>query len=94
MNFSNGVQYWKKQLFIKKSFGNIGCSPSNEHFKFVSGIEVVFEPNSGRKNLFLSACYCWDSNFPFVRWTKNLNLMELLVMMISFGVLLSSFQSS
>ena len=37
------------------------------------------EHNSVSKNLFLSACFCWDSRL-YVRWTKNLSLVEPLVM--------------
>ena len=56
---TSGALYWMKQLFIieSKSVKN-GCSLSNEHFSIVTGIEIVI---SVRKNLFLSACFCWDS---------------------------------
>ena len=30
-------------------------------FRLYSGLEMSFEHNSVRKNLFLSACFCWDS---------------------------------
>ena len=30
-------------------------------FRLYSGLKVSFEHNSVRKNLFLSACFCWDS---------------------------------
>ena len=34
---------------------------SHEHFPTVPGMKRSFEHNSFRKNLFLSACFCWDS---------------------------------
>ena len=40
---------------------------------------MTFKHNSVRKNLFLSACFCWDSGFLYVKWTKKLNLMDSLV---------------
>ena len=30
-------------------------------FPLYSGLKVSFEHNSVRKNIFLSACFCWDS---------------------------------
>ena len=30
-------------------------------FRFHPGLKVSFEHNSVHKNLFLSACFCWDS---------------------------------
>ena len=30
-------------------------------FRFCPGFEMSFEHNSVRENLFLSACFCWDS---------------------------------
>ena len=30
-------------------------------FRLYPGLKVSFEHNSVRKNLFLSACFCWDS---------------------------------
>ena len=31
--------------------------------RLLSGLKMSFEHNSVRKNLFLSACFCWDSRF-------------------------------
>ena len=31
-------------------------------FQLYPGIKTTFEHNSVRKNLFLSACFCWDSS--------------------------------
>ena len=45
-------------------------------FRLYPGLKMTFEHNSVRKNLFLNACFCWDStlflreiyqNFKFVR---------------------------
>ena len=33
-------------------------------FRLYPGLKMSFEHNSVRKNLFLSACFCWDSRFP------------------------------
>ena len=30
-------------------------------FRLYPGLKMSFEPKSVRKNLFLSACFCWDS---------------------------------
>ena len=30
-------------------------------FRLYSGLKMSFEHNSVSKNLFLSACFCWDS---------------------------------
>ena len=32
-------------------------------FRLYPGLKMSFEHNSARKNLFLSACFCWDSRF-------------------------------
>ena len=59
---TSGALYGMKQLFIinTNSVKN-GCSFPHEHFPIVPGIKMSFEHNSVRKNLFLSACFCWDS---------------------------------
>ena len=33
-------------------------------FRLYPGLKMSFEHNSVRKNLFLSACFCWDSRLP------------------------------
>ena len=40
---------------------------------------MTFKDISVRKNLILSACFCWDSGL-YVKWTKNLILLDSLVM--------------
>ena len=32
-------------------------------FRLYPGLKISFEHNSVQKNLFLSACFCWDSRF-------------------------------
>ena len=51
-----------KQLFIIKTNSvKNGRSLSTDHFSIVPGLKLSFEHNSVRKNLSLSACFCWDS---------------------------------
>ena len=33
-------------------------------FRLYPGLKLSFDHNSVRKNLFLSACFCWDSRLP------------------------------
>ena len=33
------------------------------NIRLYPGLKISFEQNSVRKNLFLSACFCWDSRF-------------------------------
>ena len=35
------------------------------------GLEMSFEHNSVRKNLFLSACLCWDSRLSLPEWDQK-----------------------
>ena len=35
------------------------------------GLKLSFEHNSVRKNLFLSACFCWDSRFSLREMDKK-----------------------
>ena len=49
-------------------------------FRLYPRLKMTFEHNSVRKNLFLGARFCWDSRLPYVRWIKNLNLVDSLVM--------------
>ena len=55
---TSGALYWMKELFIVETDSVMnGCSLSNEHLSIVPGIEIVI----WTQNLFLSACFCWDS---------------------------------
>ena len=49
-------------------------------FRLNPGLKMSFEHISVRKNLFLSACFCQKSRLFYIRCTKNLNLVEPLVM--------------
>ena len=53
-----------KQLFINKvNFIENGCFFLMSIFRLYPGLKMSFEHNSVRKNLFLCACFCWDSRF-------------------------------
>ena len=61
-----------KQLFrIKTNSGKNGCSFPHEHFPIVPGLKVSIEHNSVRKNLFLGACFCWDSRLSLREMDQN-----------------------
>ena len=49
-------------------------------FRLYPGFKMSFENNSVRKNLFLSACFCWDSRLSLRQKDQKLDLVELLVM--------------
>ena len=49
-------------------------------FRLYPGLKMKFVHNSVRKNLFLSACSVGILDFLYMRWTKNLNLVDSLVM--------------
>ena len=52
-------------------------------FRLYPGLKMTFEHNSVRKNLFLSACFCWDSRLSLHEMDqKNSNLVDSLVMEI------------
>ena len=73
MTFStNGALYWMKQLFIinTNSFKN-GFSLPQGHFPIVPEIKMSFEHKSVPKNLFLSACFCWDSSLSLREMDQN-----------------------
>ena len=61
-NSTSGALYWIKQLFIiKRNSVKNACSFPHELFLVVPGIEMSFEHNSVRKNIFLREGFCWDS---------------------------------
>ena len=64
-----------EQLFIlnTNSVKN-GCSFPHEHFSIVPGIKMSFENKSVCKNLFLSACFCWDSRLFLREMDQNFKL--------------------
>ena len=83
-----------RQLFIidSKSVAN-GLFFLISVFRLYLGLKRSYEHISVRKSLFLSACFCWDSGIFYVRWTKNLNLMDSLVMEIFFWTLLFVYKN-
>ena len=40
-------------------------------FRLYPGLKMSFEHNSVRKNLFLSACFCWDSSLSLREMDQN-----------------------
>ena len=59
---TSGALYWTKQLLIIKTNSvKNGCFFLISFFRLYPGVKKSFENNSVRKNLFLSACFCWDS---------------------------------
>ena len=49
-------------------------------FPLHPGLKMSFEHHGVRKNLFLSACFCWDSRLSLREMEQKLNLVEPLVM--------------
>ena len=79
--FTSGALYWMKQLFIINTNSvEKGCFFLMSNFRLYTGLKMSFEHNSVRKNRFQSARFWWDCRFFYVRWTKNSNLVEPLVM--------------
>ena len=69
---TSGALYWMKQFFINNTNSvKNGCSFPHEHFPIVPGLKMLFENNSVRKNLFLSACFCWDSRLSLREMDQN-----------------------
>ena len=40
-------------------------------FRYYSGMKICFTHNTSRKNLFLSACQCWDNHISLVEMDQN-----------------------
>ena len=50
-------------------------------FRLYTGLKMTFEHNGVRKNLILSACFCWDSGLSLREMDQNfLKLVDSLVM--------------
>ena len=47
-------------------------------FRLYPGLKMSFEHNSVRKNLFLSACFCWDSRFSLHEMDQNFKIGGLI----------------
>ena len=41
-------------------------------FRLYPGLKISFEHNSVRKNLFLSACFCWDSRLSLLEMDQKI----------------------
>ena len=63
LTYSTGdVLYWMNQLFISKTNSiKKGCFFLMSIFRLYPGLKISIEHNSVRKNLFVSACFSWDS---------------------------------
>ena len=65
-----------KQLFIIKTNSvKNGYSFPPEHFPIAPGLKMSFELNKARKNLFLSACFCWDSRLSLRETDQKFKLL-------------------
>ena len=73
MTFStSGALYWMKQLFIIKTNSvKNECSVSISVFRLYTGLKKSFQHKSAGKNLFLSACFCWDSRLSLCEMDQN-----------------------
>ena len=47
-------------------------------FRLYPGLKMSFKRNSVRKNLFLSACFCWDSRLSLREMDQKLKFGELI----------------
>ena len=47
-------------------------------FRLHPGLKMSFEQNSVRKNLFLSACFCWDSGISLREMERKFNFGGLI----------------
>ena len=47
-------------------------------FRLYPGLKMSFEHNSVRKNLFLSACFCWDSRLSLHEMDQKFQFGELI----------------
>ena len=48
-------------------------------FRLYPGLKTTFEHNSVCKNLFLSACFCWDSSLSLCEMDQKLKFGGLIV---------------
>ena len=47
-------------------------------FRLYPGLKMSFEHNSVRKNLFLSACFCWDSGLSLREMNQKVKIVGLI----------------
>ena len=69
-----------------------GCSFPHEHLPIVPGLKMSFEHNSVRKNIFPSACFCWDSRLSLREMDQNCWWYHWLWGLV-LGVFISAIQS-
>ena len=63
-------------------------------FRLYPGLKMSFENNSVRKNLFLSACFCWDSRISLREMDQKFKFgLNYWLWGLVLGVFISSFQS-
>ena len=48
-------------------------------FRLYPGLEMTFKHNSVRKNLFLGACFCWDSGLSLREMDQKFKFCGLIV---------------
>ena len=48
------------------------------NFRLYPGLKMTFEHNSVRKNLFLSACFCWNSSFSLHEMDQKVKFVGLI----------------
>ena len=73
-----------KELFIKTNSVKNWCSLSNWRFRLYPWKKMSFEHNSVRKNLFLSACFSWNSGLSLREMDQNLKFDGLMGYGISY----------
>ena len=61
----------KQQFLNKTTFVKNGCSLSNEQFP---GLKLSLEGIHARQNLFLKACFCWDSRLSLREEDQNFKI--------------------
>ena len=55
-------------------------------FRLYPGLRLSFEHKSVRKNLFMSARFCWDARFSLPEMDHFLKLVEPLIMGLVLGI--------
>ena len=76
--FHKRALYWTTQLFITNTRIDVFFLMSI--FRSYLGLKMSFENNSVSKNLFLSACFCWDSRLSLREMDQKFIIGEPLVM--------------
>ena len=61
----------KQLIIIETNSVKKGCFFLMSIFRLYPGLKMSFENNTVRKNLFLSACFCWDSTLSLREMDQN-----------------------